>query len=403
MLPPEQLQNGSPRRPQPCENAEDQRGRQVAWERSTVPRSAYATNGMTSSLQPGRFGRRWARLSGIRAGDGQGDVQGSEACGPQSVSCPGPAWRQQGLQLPSAPAAMMSARRWHRSPQAGPALLRRQAERAPGGRAPWPQTYLAADGLHPVQPVQGLLRVPQVLLQLGVQDTHGEGDHGACAKARVSAMAREHTPCPHMRASCADLPPAGTAGPPDTVKFSMVPAAECTWAKHVLACKHAPATGRPRGVSCSHEDCHTDETAGPPPTRASTAPCGLSEVLGPAGRVCQQVRVWGIRAGQGLSQRASGPGPEDALSQSMVCGHICAHACVFGARAVPQSCPSKRHGSIRAARHGDPAPSSTRQCPGGRGHCSSEENNFHLSRTWGHDVNILSEFNLNRCFLKEEM
>lgn len=173
--------------------------------------------------------------------------------------------------------------------------------------------------------------------------------------------------------------------------------------KHVLACKHAPATGRPRGVSCSHEDCHTDETAGPPPTRASTAPCGLSEVLGPAGRVCQQVRVWGIRAGQGLSQRASGPGPEDALSQSMVCVHICAHACVFGARAVPQSCPSRRHGSIRAARHGDPAPSSTRQCPGGRGHCSSEENNFHLSRTWGHDVNILSEFNLNRCFLKEEM
>ena len=39
--------------------------------------------------------------------------------------------------------------------------------------------YLAADGLHPVEPVQGLLGVPQVLLKLRVQDPHGKGDHGA--------------------------------------------------------------------------------------------------------------------------------------------------------------------------------------------------------------------------------
>lgn len=39
--------------------------------------------------------------------------------------------------------------------------------------------YLAAHGLHPVEPVQGLLGVPQVLLKLRVQDPHGKGDHGA--------------------------------------------------------------------------------------------------------------------------------------------------------------------------------------------------------------------------------
>lgn len=40
-------------------------------------------------------------------------------------------------------------------------------------------TYLAADGLHPVQSIQRLLWVPQVLLKLRVQDAHREGDHGA--------------------------------------------------------------------------------------------------------------------------------------------------------------------------------------------------------------------------------
>lgn len=39
--------------------------------------------------------------------------------------------------------------------------------------------YLAADSLDPVQSIQGLLRIAQVLLQLCMQDTHGKGDHGA--------------------------------------------------------------------------------------------------------------------------------------------------------------------------------------------------------------------------------
>lgn len=56
--------------------------------------------------------------------------------------------------------------------------------------------YLAADGLQPVQPVQRLLGVAQVLLQLGVEDPHGEGHHGACNQSQSRLAVRCPRP-PH--------------------------------------------------------------------------------------------------------------------------------------------------------------------------------------------------------------
>lgn len=75
-----------------------------------------------------------------------------------------------------------------------------QSARSPcgGGRAGEGRpalAYLAADGLQPVQPVQRLLGVAQVLLQLGVEDPHGEGHHGACNQSQSRLAVR----CPRPR------------------------------------------------------------------------------------------------------------------------------------------------------------------------------------------------------------
>lgn len=81
--------------------------------------------------------------------------------------------------------------------------------------------YLAADGLHAVQPVQRLLRVAQVLLQLRVQDPHGEGDHGAWEgsggggvslpelpdPASVRRLVRKDDGCLRFLAEVATVPP----------------------------------------------------------------------------------------------------------------------------------------------------------------------------------------------------
>lgn len=133
------------------------------------------------------------------------------------------------------------------------------------------------------------------------------------------------------------------------------------------------------------------------------------------------MRAWGTQSQDRPSQRALGPGPEDAASARVygmyacACVHMCAHACAFGAKVVPQNGPSRRHGSIRAAQTRGPRhPQLHRSVPRGneRHRCSGVKQFTRVFRECGDMVNShraginvakLSEFHSNRCFLKENL
>lgn len=172
--------------------------------------------------------------------------------------------------------------------------------------------YLAADGLHSVQPVQRLLGVPQVLLQLRMQDPHGEGHHGACKKGRAGLAAcwdSEHHPAERTAA----LHFSSSSQQSQLRVWMLV----CSEKLHVGDLDSHQETGGclrfPQLCLSCKNHTHTHETAGPSaPIQDSTEHAAVPEYLSgtassprqlltlgfpgdPERRTCQQIRAWGTQ------------------------------------------------------------------------------------------------------------
>lgn len=127
----------------------------------------------------------------------------------------------------------------------------------PGGRGRPSRSgaYLAADGLHPVEPVQGLLGVPQVLLELRVQDPHGKGDHGAWKQSQrgvsLSAAAeRSREPAPSTAGNPRVFPKQGGQPLHFLAKRTVMPVLEWVPAPSVKRVSQTTTTGGLAVTSC---------------------------------------------------------------------------------------------------------------------------------------------------------